>query len=153
MLSRIDFLVRILQSYHPRQGTDKLEDLIARAFSSVAGFDANCVLACDETHLAVCAECQEAQRTFQGKSWTELGVATERLPRYFAGLGFLRPEARQFLFPAYLIAALRDKDAEWLEIARSAGISENTFAVPQRDLIEFVVQVASQEKALPGDIR
>lgn len=143
----IDHLVIILQHYHPDPKACRLPKLIEKAFPTDAALAGNRVVACDDKHLAQCLECREVRSNFQGKRWTELVARNGRPPRSAAGPGFLTQDARTYFFPAYLIAAARDRDPEWLEIARSGGISEERFTPLQRRIAEFVADLTDGHHA------
>ncbi len=136
MAVRIDALARIMQCYDPTTGMRDLETLIEAAFPATPRPDPNHIVACDSAHLAHCLECQDALACFRDKHWMDLLREETPLPRSVAGLGFITLEARRFFFPAYLVRALRDQDAELLEIALGS-LERETWTPLQQELLDF----------------
>jgi hypothetical protein len=134
---RIEALALILQHYQPDGEMKELEGLCGRAFIGITYPAGTSLLSCDAAHLAICPECQEVRAIFEGKHWSELVSGSNRPPRYYASLSLLRPEAYPLFYPAYIMAALRDQDREWLDIARQAGLTEEGLTVLQRELLRF----------------
>jgi hypothetical protein len=134
--ARIDALARILQCYAQTTGTQDLETLIEAAFMETPAPDQSKIVACDAAHFARCPECQEALSFFRGRHWIDLLRGKASLPRSYAGLELLTPEARRFFFPAYLVKAIRDKDEDLLEMALEST-RPDMWTPLQQELIEF----------------
>ncbi len=116
-MSSIDAVVAIMQRYEDEKESSGFASLAEDAFGSIPVPNWKKIVACDAAHLSICDECQEASSFFTRRSWSSLSGAKIGLPRTTAGLGFLTAEARRYFFPAYLVRAFRDNDAELLEIA------------------------------------
>jgi hypothetical protein len=145
--ARIEALVTILQHYPAEPGTQDWERLMERAFAEVAAPEEKNLLRCNAAHLKHCPECQDAQATFRGKHWKDLLGEETQLPSYNAGPILLQPEARRYFLPAYLIAALRERDSEWVEIGRT-GLPDESFTVLQRELLHFLSHQLKPERSV-----
>lgn len=148
ILTRFEALTRITQCRFDGSMSQELENLIESAFASMSYPGDEHIMACEETHLAGCVECQEAFAFFRGKDWKELAREDASLPYHYGGPIFLTSEARRFFIPAYLITALRHSNREKLEAVLSLMPADQWEFTPlQQQLISFALrQIEEQEK-------
>jgi hypothetical protein len=141
VLIKTGAFARVMQCYE-EESTAALEILAQAAFLESLEPYRGKVVSCTKKHLAICLECQEAQAYFSGKRWIDLIHGSEPLPIHWAYPVFLTPEAQRYFFPAYLVCALRDRDAEILDAGlNNSGRGEWTPL--QQELIDFATYLLS----------
>jgi hypothetical protein len=139
---RIEAAARVLQCRERPVDADCFAALAAEAFPDDPhpGWGDG-VLARGAAEAAACPECEEAVSVFGRDGWKNVSKRGASLPRYFGGLQLLRPDAREFYFPAYLVAAVRHHDADLLYAALDA-VPNTKWTTLQRALIDTALRLA-----------